>query len=102
MFLLTEPSQLIVTNFIATQRERSFTYSAVGATNGVPPRGFQIDHNRIQLGSGAETYQRGVEALKRWRQFDLGWVSIVPSGVPIEVGSVVAVRARAFGSWSLS
>ncbi len=46
--------------------------------------------------------KRAVEALKNWRQFDLGWVTIVPRGVAIEVGATVAVKARAFGTWSLS
>jgi uncharacterized protein (UPF0548 family) len=102
MFLFSEPSKNTVADFISTQRDQPFTYSAVGATNGTPPAGFKVDHNRSQLGSGHETYKKAIEALKKWRQFDLGWVSIVPEGVPIEVGSTVAVKARAFGSWSLS
>jgi len=102
MFLLTEPSNKAVAAFIASQRELPFTYSAVGATNNKPPEGFTVDHNRVQLGRGLQRYERAIEALKNWRQFDLGWVSIVPRGVPLEVGSTVAVKARAFGSWSLS
>jgi uncharacterized protein (UPF0548 family) len=102
MFLLAQPSSAAVEKFITRQRQLPFTYSEVGATNGVPPKGFTLDHNRIQLGSGLRTYQRAVDALKTWRQFDLGWVSIVPEGVPLEVGATVAVRARAFGSWSLN
>jgi uncharacterized protein (UPF0548 family) len=102
MFLLSEPSENTVSEFIASQRDQTFTYPAVGATNGTPPTDFKIDHNRIQLGTGTQTYERAIEALKKWRQFDLGWVSIVPEGVPIEAGSTVAVKAKAFGSWSLS
>jgi len=102
MFLLTEPSDEAVATFIASQRELPFTYSAVGATNSKPPEGFTVDHNRVQLGRGLQRYERAIEALKKWHQFDLGWVSIVPEGVPLEVGSTVAVKARAFGSWSLS
>ncbi len=102
MFLLREPSPEQIKEFIVSQREQSFTYSAVGATNSTPPSNFKLDHNRIQLGSGKSTFERAVAALKLWRQFDLGWVSIVPSGVAIEVGATVAVKARAFGSWSLS
>jgi uncharacterized protein (UPF0548 family) len=102
MFLLSEPSNITVADFISRQRDQPFTYSAVGETNGTAPAGFTVDHNRIQLGNGSETYKSGIEALKKWRQFDLGWVSIVPDDVPIEVGATVAVKARAFGSWSLS
>jgi uncharacterized protein (UPF0548 family) len=102
MFLLTEPSALTVARFISNQRDKRFTYSEVGATNGIPPSTFTIDHNRIQLGTGGETYHRAIDALKQWQQFDLGWVSIVPGNVPIEMGATVAVKARAFGSWSLN
>jgi uncharacterized protein (UPF0548 family) len=102
MFFLSEPSDSVVATFISSQSAQSFTYSEVGATNGHPPSNFTIDHNRIQLGTGGETYLRAIEALKQWRQFDLGWVSIVPENVPLELGATVAVKARAFGSWSLS
>jgi uncharacterized protein (UPF0548 family) len=102
MFLFTEPSSTTVSEFITRQTDQPFTYSAVGATNDTPPGDFTIDHNRIELGRGVETFERAVNALKGWRQFNLGWVSLVPEGVPIEVGATVAVRARAFGSWSLN
>ncbi len=102
MFSLQEPSEEIITFFISSQIALPFSYSAVGGTNGTPPTGYTIDHNRIQLGSGEQDYQRAVAALRDWRQFDLGWVKLVPSGVALEVGATVAVKARAFGSWSLS
>jgi uncharacterized protein (UPF0548 family) len=102
MFFLKEPSDFTVSRFIASQRDRPFTYSEVGATKGTPPHGFTVDHNRIQLGRGIQAYERAVLALKQWQQFDLGWVSIVPKGVAIEVEATVAVKARAFGTWSLN
>jgi uncharacterized protein (UPF0548 family) len=102
MFFLKEPSDFTINKFIAAQRDRPFTYSAVGATNGTPPEGFIVDHNRTQLGHGRQVYQRALSALQRWEQFELGWVSIVPKGVPIEIGATVAVKARAFGTWVLN
>jgi uncharacterized protein (UPF0548 family) len=102
MFFLTEPSEKVVSEFIATQQTRPFSYEAVGATNASPPIGYVVDHNRIQLGNGETVYQRAVQALKNWRQFDLGWVTIVPVGVPLNVDAIVAIEARAFGTWSLS
>jgi len=102
MFLLSEPSDSVVATFISGQRAQSLTYSEVGATNGNPPSNFTIDHNRIQLGTGGDTYYRAIEALKGWHQFDLGWVSIVPENVPLELGATVAVKAHAFGLWSLN
>ncbi|HYV82287.1 MAG TPA: DUF1990 domain-containing protein [Pyrinomonadaceae bacterium] len=102
MFLIREPSETDAARFAASQRNLPFTYAEVGATNATPPTGYTIDHNRIQLGAGEAIYGRAVEALKNWRHFDLGWVTITPRGVPVEVGATVAVKARAFGTWSLS
>ncbi|HEY6233278.1 MAG TPA: DUF1990 domain-containing protein [Pyrinomonadaceae bacterium] len=103
MFLSRKPSAAFVAQFIASQRELQFTYSPTGATRDEDPlAGFYVDHNRTKLGDGAETFQRAANALRGWKQFDLGWVSIVPPDIPIEVGAVVAVQAHTFGLWSLN
>lgn len=105
MFTLTEPSAGDIERFISSQRNLPFTYADAGATRFDPaaaPRGFTLDHNRLQLGNGNEVYERAVAALQQWRQFDLGWVTIVPRGVKLEKDAVVAVKARACGTWSLS
>jgi uncharacterized protein (UPF0548 family) len=102
MFRITEPTDSDVAKFISSQRNLDFTYAEVGATNAKPPDGYTIDNNRVQLGNGEAIYRAAVAVLKQWRQFDLGWVTIVPRGAPTEVGEVVAVKARAFGTWSLN
>jgi uncharacterized protein (UPF0548 family) len=102
MFLIREPSDEDAVRFVVSQRDLPFTYAEVGATNATPPAGYTIDHNRIQLGTGEATYRKAVDALTNWRHFELGWVTITPSGVAVEVGATVAVKARAFGTWSLS
>jgi uncharacterized protein (UPF0548 family) len=102
MFRISEPSEELVGKFISSQRDLPFTYPEVGATRTNAPAGYTIDHNRVQLGNGEGVYRAAVAALKYWRHFDLGWVTIVPRGVPIEIGATVAVKARAFGTWTLS
>ena len=102
MFRMTEPSEQDAVDFVNGQRDLPFTYDEVGATNTNPPSDYNVDHNRIQIGTGEAVYKKGVEALKSWRQFDLGWVTVVPLRVRIEVGATVAVKARAFGTWSLN
>lgn len=102
MFKINEPSERDVAKFIESQRNLDFTYREVGATNTTPPAGYTVDHNRIQLGFGEDAYLRAIDVLKKWKQFDLGWVTIVPRGVALEVGATVAIKARAFGTWSLS
>jgi uncharacterized protein (UPF0548 family) len=103
MFLFHQPTDEDVTNFIASQQDLSFTYSQVGSTATQPPQsGFKVDHNQVLLGEGEATFQRAVAALRVWKQFDLGWVTVTPKGKPLEVGTTVAVRAHTFGLWSLS
>ena len=103
MFRITEPSEQDAVEFVSRQRSLPFTYDEVGDTNTTPPAtGYNVDHNRVQLGTGEAVFKRGVEALKTWRHFDLGWVTIVPRGVAVETGATVAVKARAFGTWSLN
>jgi uncharacterized protein (UPF0548 family) len=108
MFLLTKPTEEFVKQFIVSQHDLPFSYTRVGATKNPTgaspdgPVGFTVDHNRIQLGSGEQTYARGVAALRSWRQFELGWVTVVPPGKQLEVGTTVAVRTRTFGFWSLN
>jgi uncharacterized protein (UPF0548 family) len=102
MFFLTEPSAETTHRFLASQWDQPFTYSEVGATQHNPPSNFVLDHNRIKLGAGQQTYERAVAALRRWKQFDLGWVGIIPDTTPLEVGAAVAIKAKTFGFWSLS
>ena len=102
MFMMREPSNEQVTRFVSSQHDLPFTYAEVGATSATPPSGYNVDHNRIQLGNGEATFKRAVDALKHWQHFDLGWVTIVPRGVVVEVGATVAVKARTFAMWSLS
>src|SRR4026208_163126 len=102
MFLLSKPTEELVDKFRSAQHALSFSYSEVGATKDGAVSGSTIDHNRIKLGQGEETYQRANSALRSGKQFDLGWVSIGPSDTPIEVGRTVALQAKTFGFWSLS
>ena len=102
MFLLRRPSAAFIQEFIANQSSRPFSYADVGATAVLSPPGYRIDHNRTKLGAGGETYERAVSALKRWQQFNIGWVRIVPPDTALELRAVVAVEARVLGLWSLN
>ena len=102
MFSLSEPSDRVIAKYISSQAKLPFSYAEVGATRSDPPAGYTVDHNRVQLGSGVEVYERAAKALKEWRQFELGWVTLVSHGGRVEEGAVVAVAARAGGLWSLN
>ena len=102
MFTLSEPSEREIERYLSSQSHLPFSYSEVGATHSTRPAGYTLDHNRIQLGSGIVVYERAVDALKQWRQFELGWVTIAPRGVKLERDATVAVKAWACGMWSLN
>jgi uncharacterized protein (UPF0548 family) len=103
MFLPRQPSDETILQFISSQDELPFSYREVGATRTeTPPAGYTVDHNRVKLGAGEDVFRRAVAALRSWKQFDLGWVKIVPPNIPIEAGRTVAIQAHTFGFWSLS
>jgi len=102
VFLFAKPDRRQLDRFLAAQRNRTFSYREVGASRRNAPAGYQIDHNRVQLGEGRAAFARAVEALRNWKQFDLGWVSAYPTTAPLEPGVTVAVRVRHYGFWSLN
>ena len=102
MFLLKKPSETEIERFVSSQRDLPFSYGEVGATCGEAPKGYVVDRYRVRLGEGEEAYERAKDALRSWRQFDLGWVGLRPGGAPTEVGTTVAVLANHVGFWSLS
>ncbi|MGC3967359.1 MAG: DUF1990 domain-containing protein [Pirellulales bacterium] len=98
MHSLVWPSTAHVRSFLASQAAAPFTYSAVGATaTGAYPPGFDVDHRRTEIGVGADCFRRACDALRSWRQFDLGWVRAEPTDTPLAVDALVAVTARFAG-----
>ena len=104
MFLLGEPSEERILEFLRAQRGAQFSYEEVGASRegAKEPAGYAVDHNRARLGGGEGMFGRAVAALRAWKMFDIGWIRILPPGAPIEVGTTVAVLARHHGLRSLN
>ena len=102
MWSFRKPSADALRDFLAAQRELPVTYEAVGATAGTPPAGSVVDRTRIKLGEGEAVFRSAVAALRRWEQFDLGWVEAWPLDTPIRPGEVVGVMGRAVGVWWLN
>ncbi|MGH9799230.1 MAG: DUF1990 family protein [Blastocatellia bacterium] len=100
MFALIKPSAGQIQDFIDSRKCLPFSYPEVGATNSTLPAGYNIDHNRIQLGHGEQTFSRAVAAIRSWKMQGIGWLELCWPDAPIEVGSTVAVLARHFGFWS--
>ena len=102
LFRLPAPSEDEIRCFVAKQKDSDFSYPEVGASATTPPLGYNIDHSRIELGKGEDTWQRATEAIRAWRMFTLPWVTLHWPTAPILVGTDVAVSVHHFGFYSLN
>jgi uncharacterized protein (UPF0548 family) len=102
MFLLHRPSEAEIRSFISAQQHTDFSYSPLELTRSSPPAGYNVDHNRVQLGTGAQCFTAACAAIKRWKMFDLGWVKLCFDDTPIEAGATVAIVVRHLGFWSMN
>lgn len=84
------------------QKTQHYSYAEVGASRELSPTGYAVDHNRIQLGQGADAFERAKDAIRQWKMFDMPWVHLCWPDTPIEANATVAVLIRHFGFWSLN
>src|SRR5690348_14463890 len=102
MWFLRRPTEATIQQFLSRQADVPFSYPAVGASRQDTPAGYNLDHNRVSLGRGRAVFDAACAALRRWQMFPAPLTQIHPTDAPIEVGTVVAVLARAFGLWWLN
>ena len=65
--------------------------------------GWNVDHHRVLLGRGAETYSAACAAIRGWKMFPPEMTRVYWPDSPQQPGDVVAVlyRARPFFLWML-
>ncbi len=103
MFSSRKPGEKQIGAFIESQSQLDFTYSSVGATrNSDAPSGFKVDHHRIQLGSGRETFDTARQALTEWQHFRFDWIELHRPDVAPATDQTAGVLARALGLWVLN
>jgi uncharacterized protein (UPF0548 family) len=102
LFRFTAPLDDEVRRFIANQEHAGFAYSEVGASADTVPDGYNVDHNRIELGRGERVWQRTVAAVGAWQMFNIPWLRLYWPDTPIEVGAIVAISVCHFGFFSLN
>ena len=103
MFILRRPANSEIRGFLANQKESGFSYDALGLTRtGEAPDGFNVDHNRIRLGTGLQTFARGVDGIRHWKMFAMPQAQLCWPDTPIEAGSNVAIVFCHFGFWSIN
>ena len=102
MFFLSKPSQDLIRSFISAQKNQRFSYAEVGNSRTETPRGYTCDHNRIQLGTGENSFNCAIAAVKQWKMFDMPWIDLCWQDTSIESGATVAVLLSHLGFWSLN
>ncbi len=101
MFLTHRPNDLQIEKFIAASRDLPLSYQPVGLVK-QPLSGFKVDTASAVIGQGQSEFERAKQALREWRQFELGWVELFPRNASTESGTTVAVLVRHLGLWSLN
>jgi uncharacterized protein (UPF0548 family) len=101
MISLRRPSIEAVRAFHDAQSNLRFSYSAIGATATTPPAGYDVDHTRIELGSGEDIFARARDAINRWEQFRLGWMEAWSPEGP-RTGNIVVLIVHKMGLWWLN
>jgi uncharacterized protein (UPF0548 family) len=102
MFSLSRPLRNTIHAFISAQQSQKLSYAEIGSSQQGAPRGYTVDHNRIKLGEGVETFERAKRAIRQWKMFDMTWVDLCWPETPIAPGATVAVVVSHFGFWSLN
>jgi uncharacterized protein (UPF0548 family) len=102
MLYLSRPSAEAIGEFIASQKNQSFSYTDVGATRAQPPKGYTVDHNRVQLGQGSDDFARAKAAIRSWGMFEVAGLTLCYPDTPVATGATVALLASHFGVWSLN
>jgi Uncharacterized protein conserved in bacteria len=102
MFLLRRPTEKQIRQFLVNQQNKPFSYPAGGAARLTAPPGYTVDHNRVMLGTGRRVFDLGVDALRRWEMFNIGWLRLCWPEASIETGTIVGVLAHIAAIWSLN
>jgi uncharacterized protein (UPF0548 family) len=96
------PPRSLMATAVRAADEAAWSYEPVGATAGDMPDGYLHDVRSAVIGEGDHAFQRGRAALRRWAQFDLPWVRLFRSDIPIRPGEIVAFSSRQLGLWALN
>lgn len=101
-FHLFAPTESAVATAVAQSGVAPLSYDPVGGTAGLLPEGFDHDVQQAVIGHGAQAWERGVEALRGWKQFDQPWIRFHHPETPIAAGAMVAFSSWQYGMWALN
>ena len=101
MFLLRKPDDRRLRQIMDGYRDDQPSYLEIGHTRGQLPKGYHVDHHRIQLGASRETFERARRALYDGQMFRLNWLEPCWPRQPVKEGVLVGTLARVGqGKWT--
>ncbi|XP_054808488.1 UPF0548 protein At2g17695 [Prosopis cineraria] len=72
--------------------------SSLKEDEGFSKDGFLLNHARVLVGSGLDTFEKGKSALKNWRHFGLDWAFVDPK-TPVQQGVKFCACVKEFFPW---
>jgi uncharacterized protein (UPF0548 family) len=103
VFFLKKPTREQIGAFLDAQSTSQLSYKQQGLSlKSEAPSGFNIDHNRVRLGSGEDVWKAGRQAMEEWKPFAISWLQLCWPETPIENGNDVAILVSHHGFWSLN
>ena len=83
----------------------ALSYPNVGATLAEKiqaPDGYHLASHECQLGNGDQLFQQACSHLRRWKIFDLPWLTFYHQTAEVEKDAAVGILIRNFGIWSFN
>ena len=102
MFLLRRPTDRQAREFLRAQAALPLSYSPVGMSLGVPPRGFALDRRGVTVGSGDGCFRAAAAVLREWRFFEGTGIEVLVEPGPPAVGKDLVLIASHVGLWSVN
>jgi len=104
MFLLHKPSASALDNILQKQAMLGPTYHEIGLTrNGnYPASGYHVHQVERCLGRGVETFAQAASAVRDWKNFSMGWITLHPAVPAIVENADLIVCAHHAMIWSIN
>lgn len=106
MFLLGKPGKARTETFLQAQRAAGYSYAQVGLTRHAQtqaqfPAGYAVDRFTFGLGHGEDCFRRSADALKNWKLFDAGWITLQNPEAQMRPGETLVLLIKHLGFYSL-
>ncbi len=105
MFFPSKPDAESIARILDSCQPHALAYPNVGATllsNIQVPKGYRFTEHTCQLGNGDHVFQQACDNLRKWKIFDLPWLTFYHQAPEIEKDTTVGILIRNFGIWSFN